>query len=67
MKLTVTVDDLKALAGSEIIKARGFSGLATDIETAMAAPALVVVEASNGKSYDLAKVDGDTYELLERN
>ena len=65
--MKLTVDDLKALAGSEIIKARGFSGVATDIETAMAAPALVVVEASNGKSYDLAKVDANTYELIERN
>jgi len=64
--MKLTVDDLKALAGSEIIKARGFSGVATDIETAMAAPALVVVEASNGKSYDLAKVDANTYELIER-
>ena len=63
--MIVTREDLRDLAIGKIITARGFSGKATDIETAMAAPTLVVIEALSGKTYDLSESNGQ-YELTER-
>jgi len=66
----ITAEDLRALAGSEIIKVYGQSGKTTSIDVALRFPGICYIKASNGKRYDISRNIADngdtTYNLSER-
>jgi hypothetical protein len=53
MRFTATLEQLKALETAGIIEFRGFSGVKTTAETAIAASPMCLAHSLSGKTFDI--------------
>ena len=53
MRFTATPEQLKNLLAAGIIKFKGFSGVETTLEMALAAPSMCLLHSLSGKKFDI--------------